>query len=109
MCMEKEKILNLAQKNHAVGNEFENRVASKGTTLSCMTSIIIGIILFLIEYVAKGSVNIGLLAVGLTASCVQSLYEGIRNKKTLLIIGGCVQIPFVLLFIIAFIFQVVKK
>ena len=79
--MEKEKILNLAQKNHAVGNEFENRVASKGTTLSCLTSIIIGIILFLIEYVAKGSANIGLLAIGLTASCVQSLYEGIRNKK----------------------------
>lgn len=107
--MDKKEILNMAQKNRNEGREYDNHMASRGTTLSCLTSLIVGIILFLVEYIAKGSINIGLLAVGLTTSCVQALYEGIKNKKVLLIIGGCVQIPMVLLFIIAFISQVVGK
>lgn len=45
--MDKKEILNMAQKNRNEGREYDNHMASRGTTLSCLTSLIVGIILFL--------------------------------------------------------------
>ena len=106
--MEKHNILEAAQNNKNRGKEYESKESVKSSLLGSAIAIIVGTALFLIEYFVKDSVNVSLIAVGITAACVQSLYEGIKTKKTYLIIIGCFQLIIVVFAILLFIAQVVS-
>ena len=63
----------------------------------------------MLEYCIKDSVNVGLIAVGMTASGSQLLFEGIKVKKAYLIIMGIVQLLIALFAILVFIGKLVTK
>ena len=105
--MEKNLILEAARKNKNRGQEYENKESVRSNLLSSLIAIMIGIALFLVEYFVKHSINVSLIVVGMTAACVQSLYEGIKTKKVYLIIIGCVESIIVVFALFMFIAQVV--
>lgn len=105
--MDKNKILEAARNNKARGQEYENKESVRSSLLSSAIAISIGVILFLVECFVKNSVNYSLITVGMTAACVQSLYEGIKNKKIHLIIIGSIEAVAALVSIVAFVMQVV--
>ena len=70
--------------------EAARRDKYRGSLLSVAVSLIVGVGLFVLEYYTKGTVNIGLIAVGCTVAGVDSLYEGIKLKRTGLKIVGIV-------------------
>ena len=106
--MEKNLILEAARKNKNRGQEYENKESVRSNLLSSLIAIMIGIALFLVEYFVKHSINVSLIVVGMTAACVQSLYEGIKTKKVYLIIIGCVESIIVVFALFMFIAQVVS-
>ena len=106
--MEKNLILEAARKNKNRGQEYENKESVRSNLLSSLIAIMIGIALVLVEYFVKQSINVSLIVVGMTAACVQSLYEGIKTKKVYLIIIGCVESIIVILALFVFIAQVVS-
>ena len=65
--------------------------------------------LFLLEYFINDTVNIGFIAVGMTASGVQSLYEGLKVRKLSLTVIGAIQTLIALIAILAFVGQVVLQ
>ena len=105
--MDNKTILAAARKNKGRGKEYENKESIRSNLLSSAIAISMGLILYMIEYFVKDSVNVSLIAVGITAACVQSLYEGIKTKKLYLIIIGCVELIIVIFALILFIAQVV--
>lgn len=105
--MERNKILEEARKNKSRGQEYENKESVRSNLLGSAIAIIIGMALFMIEYFVNHSVNISLIAVGMTAASVQSLYEGIKNKKAYLIVIGCVESIIVLFSLLIFMVQVI--
>ncbi len=109
MEMKQEEILRFAQQDGKRGQEFERREANRGVFLGTLVAIIIGIVLFLLEYYILGNINIGLLVVGITAAAVQALYEGIRTRTIWLIILGAVEAVLSLVTILAFIGKLVVK
>ena len=104
--MNNESILNAARKESR-GKEYDNKVLSRSNLLGSLIALLVGVVLFLVEYFVKNSVNIGLIAVGMTAACVQSLYEGIKLKKLYLIVFGIIQVIIAIFAILIFIRQVV--
>ena len=105
--MDNKTILEAARNNKGRGREYENKESARSSLLGSAIAIVIGMILFLVEYFVKDSVNVSLIAVGMTAACVQSLYEGIKTKKTHLIVIGCVELIIVIFALLVFIEQVV--
>ncbi len=105
--MDKEKILEAARKNKRKGQEVENKVTVRGSLWGSFAAFVVGICLFLLEYFVRNTVNIGLLIVGMIALGVQSLYEGIKNKKVPLIVIGIVQSIVSVLAVFVFVGQVV--
>ena len=106
--MDNKEILEAAQRNKTRGNEYENQEFIKSSLLCSIVALIIGSILFLVEYFVKGNVNFSLIIVGLTATAVQLLYEGIKTKKRWLIIAGILQSLLWLVFVMIFVVQVVQ-
>lgn len=106
--MEKHEILEAAQKNKKSGCEYESKESIKSDLIASLSALIIGVVLFLIEYFVRESFNISLLAVGLIAGSVQSLYDGVRNKKTLCILFGCVGMILFFASLVVFAWWVVK-
>lgn len=106
--MEKNKILEAARNNKNKAHEYENKESVRSNLLGSAVSIIVGVILFLIEYIVKGTVNVSLIAVGMVAACVQSLYEGIKTKKIYLIVIGCVELAITVFAILVFIVGVIS-
>lgn len=106
--MEKNKILEAARNNKSRGCEYESKESMRSSILGAIIAILVGIVLFMVEYFVKDTVNISLIAVGMTAACVQALYEGIKNKKMHLIIIGCIDTLIVIFSILVFITQVVS-
>lgn len=105
--MNNETILDSARKNKNRGREYENKAAIRSSLLGSFVALLVGICLFLLEYFINDSVNVELITVGMTASGVQSLYEGIKVKKAYLIIAGIIQILIAVFAILVFIGQVV--
>ncbi len=101
--MNNEEILIAAQKNKNRGKEFESKVLSRGNTWSSLISLLVGLLLFAIEYFSKGTWNFGLIAIGTCASGVQYLHEGIKLKKWHYILAGVFQLIICVLFSLAFI------
>ncbi len=106
--MDNKTILEVARSNKTRGQEYENKASVRSNLLGSAIALIVGVILFLVEYFVKNSINVSLIAVGMTAACVQSLYEGIKTKRIYLIIIGCVEAIIVLFALLIFIAQVVS-
>ena len=99
-------ILEAARNNKGKGREFENKESIKSSLFGSMISTILGVVLFLIEYFVKDNINVSLIAVGMTAFSVQSIYEGIKTKRVSLLSIGIIQAIIVLFAILIFIAQV---
>lgn len=107
--MKNEDILLAAQKEKNRGKEFENKASIKSNLFGSFVALLVGILLFMLEYCIKDSVNVGLIAIGMTASGAQSLFEGIKVKKAYWIIIGAVQLLIALFAILVFISKLVTK
>ncbi len=105
LSMNNEKILEAARKNKNRGKEFEQKESTRSSLLGTLVALLVGIGLFLLEYFINNSVNIGFIAVGMTALGVQSLYEG----KLYLTVIGAIQTLIALIAILAFVWQVVLQ
>lgn len=105
--MENKKILEVARKNTTRGKEYESKALEKSNTVGIIVSTIVGCALFWLEYFIRHTLNIGLVAVCLAAVGIQSLYEGIKIKKTRLIIVGSVETIMAVVCVLIFIVQVV--
>ena len=107
--MKNEEILLAAQKEKNRGKEFENKASIKSNLFGSFVALLVGILLFMLEYCIKDSVNVGLIAIGMTASGAQSLFEGIKVKKAYWIIIGAAQLLIALFAILVFISKLVTK
>lgn len=105
--MNNEKILEAARKNKNRGKEFEQKESTRSSLLGTLAALLVGVGLFLLEYLVNNTVNTGLIAVGMTASGAQSLYEGIKVGKLYLIIIGAIQTLIAVIAILAFVGQVI--
>ncbi len=106
--MDSKTILEAARNNKVRGQEYETKASVKSNLLGSAVAIVVGIILFWIEYFIKDSANISLIAVGMTAACVQSLYEGIKLRKAYLMVIGCIELLVVIFSLVVFLSQVVS-
>ena len=107
--MEKDKILAAAKRNSEKSKEFEKSELTKSNLIGFFASITVCIILYFFEFFINHSVNLGIVAVGMTAAGVQSLNEGIRLKKRGITIAGII-ISFIAIISIAlFVIEVVAK
>ena len=86
--MDNDKILAAAQKNKGREGEYEQNEASYSNYFGTLVALIVAVVLFLAEYIAKGAFNSGLIAVMATALGVPLLRDGIKAKKTRTIIHG---------------------
>ena len=105
--MDREKILAAARNEKYRGKEFENKETTRSGLLGSAIAMLVGLVLFLLEYFLKNSVNIGLIAVGMTATGVDALYEGIKLKRYYMTVIGIIQILIALFAILLFIAKVV--
>ncbi len=108
-CMNNKEILEAARKNKERGKEFENKEIIRSNSLGLGVAMLVAFVLYMIEYFLKGTMNIGIGAVGMTAAGVQSLYEGIRLKRASIIIAGIIISLLSVLLIIMFVVQAVSK
>ena len=105
--MDKDTILAAARNEKHKGKEFENKESARSGLLSSAIALLVGIGLFLLEYFVRDSVNIGLIAVGMTACGVDYLYTGVKLKQHYKTVIGTVQLLIALLFILFFVAKVV--
>ena len=105
--VDKEKILAAARSDKYRGKEFENKETTRSGLLGSAIALIVGVALFLLEYFVKDSVNVCLIAVGMTAAGVDSFYEGIKLKRHHMTIIGIIQILAAFFAILLFIAKVV--
>jgi hypothetical protein len=105
--MDKDTILAAARNEKHKGKEFENKESARSGLLSSAIALLVGIGLFLLEYFVRDSVNIGLIAVGMTACGVDYLYTGVTLKQHYKTVIGTVQLLIALLFILFFVAKVV--
>jgi hypothetical protein len=105
--MNKEDILAAARGDKDRGKEYESNQSKRGGLLGSGIALFVGMLLFLLEFLVRGTPDFGLLAVGMTSVGVQFLYEGITVRKAWMIIAGVVWSALAILFIMAFLGQVV--
>ena len=86
--MNKEDILAAARKNGAGMGEYEKQTLLRGDNLSAVIGMLLGMILFVVEWIVKGEINVGLAAMLFTISATQSIYEGIKLQKKICVIVG---------------------
>ena len=91
MEMDKDKILEAARSNKERGQEYEHRESTRSQLLGSLAAVIVGSALFVYKYFAEGYISMELIAVAMTSSGVQAIYEGIKVKKRGRIILGIVQ------------------
>ena len=101
--MKNDDILKAAQNNKIRGKEFENREETLSTMLSYAASIIVGTILFAVEYYCKAHINVSLIIVAFTAIGSDALYKGIRLKKTLSTVIGIILSTIALFALVAYV------
>lgn len=105
--MDKENILAAARNQKERGREYETKEAMRSNLLSYAATLLLGMILFVVEYFAKGTVHWGMIALGLVAVGVDTLYVGIRLKKPIKIALGAFALLIAALCVMFFIVQVV--
>ena len=105
--MNKDNILAAARREKFKGKEFENKEEIRSSTIGYAIVLILGIILVLVEYFAKGTLHFGMLALGATSVGVDNLFLGIKFTKYGKIIFGACMLFIAALFILIYIGQVV--
>ena len=105
--MDKDTILAAARNEKHKGREFENKESARSGLLSSAIALLVGIGLFLLEYFVRDSVNIGLIAVGMTAAGVDSFYEGIKLNRHYMTAIGIIQMLIATFAILLFVAKVV--
>ena len=88
--MDTNKILEAARSNKGQGQEFENKESIKSSLIGFVVAIFLGIILFLIEYYTKNTINFSMIAVGMAMGGTQNFYEGIKIKNIISIVKGVI-------------------
>ena len=106
--MDKNSILEAARNNKTRGQEYENKESIRSSLLGSAIAVFSGIILFLVEYFIKNSINVSMIAVCMIAASVQYLYDGIKTQKAYMIIIGAIEAIIALFAIIVFIGQVIS-
>lgn len=106
--MEKKDILSAAQKEVDKGKEYDNRMTQRSYQFGAIIALFVGGLLFILEYLLKKSINLGLLAVCMVSYGSQEIYDGTKNKKIHLIIFGVIQLLIAVFSIIAFIVGLVQ-
>lgn len=109
LSMNNEKILEAARKTKIEAKNLNKRNLLVVAFWALSLPLLVGIGLFLLEYFINDTVNIGFIAVGMTASGVQSLYEGLKVRKLSLTVIGAIQTLIALIAILAFVGQVVLQ
>lgn len=105
--MDKEKILAAARNEKYRSKELENKESIRSSLLGSAVALVVGIALFLLEYFVQDSVNVGLVAVGMSATGVDALYEGFKLKRHYMTVIGVSQMIIAILAILLFIAKVV--
>lgn len=99
--MDKNKILEAARKKENRSEEYEYNVEDSASIISACVILIVGMILFAIEYYLKDIVNVSLITLGVTAIGTDTLYKGIAFKKAWKIVIGILLSLIALMMIIA--------
>ena len=105
--MDKEKILSAARNEKHRGEEFEKKETARSSLLGGAIALLVGIVVCALEYVILDSVNVGLIAVGMTAAGVDSFYEGIKLKRHHMTVIGVIQLLVAVFAILLFVAKVV--
>ena len=105
--MDTKKILELARKDKKKGQEFENKVFVKGCGYSVAITAIISVCMIITEFLTRQTVHFGLVALAFFIVSVPALYEGIKSKKVISLIGGIMMSVIAVLFALGFIGQAV--
>lgn len=107
--MDKNKILAAARIEKHRGKEFENKETTRSSLLSGSIAMLLSVALFLLEYFIKDSVNVSLIAVGMTQASISSIYEGIKLRRHYMSVIGIFYALIAVVAIFIFIGQVVSK
>lgn len=99
--MDNKTILEAARNNGDRGNEYELKENIRASMISTVVLLVVGMILFAIEYYVKGVLNVSLIILGVTVIGTDMLYRGIAFKKIWRIILGSVLLLIALIMIIA--------
>ena len=86
--MNREDILAAARENGMKNEEYEKHTLLRGDNLSAAIGMLLGIILFLVEWYVKKEMNIGLATMFFTMSAIQTIYEGVKLRKNICIMVG---------------------
>lgn len=106
--MDSQKILEAAQKNKSRGAEYETKESVKSYLFGFIVTIVVNIMLFIIECI-NGTINLSLIILGGTMLSTTFLCEGIKTKKLGYILIGAFATVVTVIFLLAFIAQVVAK
>lgn len=101
--MTREEILSAAREDKERGKEFESKISVRSGFFASLIALIVGFALFGLQYWVQGTVNYGLIAVGVTAAAADALYEGIKFRKAGRIVYGGFIALIALLAVIVFI------
>ena len=104
--MDKNRILEAAQKNGDRGYEYEYNISDRASVLTLLTVLVVVVLLSVVEYFAKGYVNLGFLIVGTTAIATDTLYNGIAFKKVWKIVVGSLLALITIILIIAWVVMI---
>ena len=106
IVMDKNQILEAAQKNGDRGYEYEYNISDRASLLTLVTVLVVVMLLSFVEYFAKGYVNLGFLIVGATAIATDTLYNGIAFKKAWKIVVGSLLALITIILIIAWVVMI---
>jgi Flp pilus assembly protein TadB len=79
--MDNKSILEAARNNGDRGNEYELKENIRSSMVSAVVLLVVGMILFAIEYYVKGVLNVSLIILGVSVIGTDMLYRGIAFKK----------------------------
>ena len=103
--MDKNTILEAAQKNKSRGEEFEFHKERNSYLMSYAASIIIGMILFVIDYFINSILNTSLMVIGVVSVGSNLLFTGITFKKLWKIILGSILLVVALMIILCMVIK----
>ena len=71
--MNNKEILEAARRNKERGKEYENKEITRSNSIGLIAAIVVGLVLYLLEYFLKGNMNVGVGAV-VDDSCGRAVF-----------------------------------